>query len=90
MQAIDSARQAGKTDQTIATLWQRGEIAELEIRDALDIPPVSLSQNAKTELIKELEHAEQRDRLEQQHTIPVMIARLGFISEAARQNGFRP
>jgi hypothetical protein len=69
-QVIDSRGQAAKADQSIAALRGGGEVSQAEIRDALDVPPTSLSQDAKIELVKELEQAKQRDELKAQTQDP--------------------
>jgi hypothetical protein len=69
-QVIDSRGQEAKADQTIAALKARIEVPPTEIRDAMDVPPTSLSQDSRTELIKELEEAERRDNLQAQTQDP--------------------
>jgi hypothetical protein len=69
-QMIDSTGQAAKADLSIAALKAGVEVPPPEIQDALDVPPTSLSQDTKTELIRELEEAEQRDNLRAQALDP--------------------
>jgi hypothetical protein len=69
-QVIDSRGQEAKADESIAALTAGAEVPPSEIRDALDVPPTSLSQGTKTELIKELEEAELRDKLQGQTQDP--------------------
>jgi primosomal protein N' len=69
-QVIDSRGQAAKADQSIAALRAGAEVSQPELRDALDVPPSSLSPDAKIELIRELEEAKQRDQVEAQTQDP--------------------
>lgn len=66
VQALDSVRQAGKVNDAIAALRQGSEVSPAQIQDALNVPPSYLSRDARTEMIKELEHAAQRDELGEQ------------------------
>jgi hypothetical protein len=69
-QVIDSRGQEAKADDSIAAVRAGVEVPAPELRDALDVPPTSLSQDTKTELIKELEEAEQRDNQKAQTEDP--------------------
>ena len=67
IQAADSVYQAHKAQRVIGRL-KRGEAAcQLEIDDALDVPPESIPADARSEFIRELMTAEKRDELGETH-----------------------
>jgi guanyl-specific ribonuclease Sa len=61
IQAIDSVYQAQKAQRVIEQLKRGEPVAQPEIDDALDVPPESISPDARSELIRELTTAENRD-----------------------------
>jgi hypothetical protein len=65
-QILDSIHQAKKAQRVIQLLQQGEEVSQPEIDDALDVPSGPLSAEARTELIKELKTAEERDKLGEQ------------------------
>ena len=62
-QAADSIYEAEKAQIVIGQLKRGEEVPRSEIDDALNVPPESISADAKLELIKELKIAEGRDEL---------------------------
>jgi len=66
VQTVDSVYQAQKAQRVIARLKSGEEVSQSEIDDALDVPPESISAEARDELIKELTTAEKRDELGEQ------------------------
>ena len=68
--AADSIGQANKAEGVIARLRRGEQVSQSEIDDALDVPPKSLSADARVELIKELQEAERRDELGEQYHDP--------------------
>jgi len=66
VQADDSIYQATKAQGVIEQLQQGVEVPQSEVNDALDVPPESLSEDARAEIIKELNTAEKCDELGEQ------------------------
>jgi hypothetical protein len=65
-QAADSVYQAQKAQSVVGNLQRGEEVSQPEIDDALDVPPQSISRDARSELIRELTTAEKRDELGEQ------------------------
>jgi hypothetical protein len=65
-QASDSTYQAYKAQKVIDQLQQGQEVPQPIIDDALDVPPESISGDARMEMIKELKAAEKCDELGEQ------------------------
>ena len=65
-QAGDSIYQAYKAQKVIELLQQGQEVPQPIIDDALDVPPESISGDARMEMIKELKAAEKCDELGEQ------------------------
>jgi hypothetical protein len=63
VQADNSIYQAAKAQRVIEQLQQGKEVPQLEIDDALDVPPESLSRGSREELIEELLVAQKCDEL---------------------------
>ena len=70
VQADDSIHQASQAQRIIMRLRQGQTVTQSEIDDALDVPPESVTPEARTELIKELSLAESRDELGEQNYDP--------------------
>jgi len=70
VQADDSIYQASQAQRVIIRLQQGQTVTQSEIEDALDVPPESVTPEARTELIKELSIAENRDELGEQNHDP--------------------
>jgi hypothetical protein len=66
VQADDSIYQARRAQEVIEQLQQGEQVPQLEIEDALDVPPEALSQGSREEMIKELLTAEKCDALGEQ------------------------
>jgi hypothetical protein len=65
-QAVDSIYQAQKAQIVIGQLKRGEEVPQPEIDAALNVPPESISADAKLELTRELKTAEDRDELGEQ------------------------
>lgn len=65
-QAVNSLYQAQKARTVIGQLKRGEEVPQPQIDDALDVPPESISPDARSELIRELMTAEIRDELGEQ------------------------
>ena len=70
VQSDDSIYQASQAQRVIIRLQQGQTVTQSEIEDALDVPPESVTPEARTELIKELSIAENRDELGEQNHDP--------------------
>jgi len=66
VQAIDSIYQARKAHWVIQRLRRGEALSQVQIDDALALPPQSLSMEARIEMIKELKAAEAQDELGEQ------------------------
>lgn len=66
IQRLDSVYQAQKAKRVIGQLERNEQVSQPEIDDALDVPPESISADARGELIRELTTAERRDELGEQ------------------------
>jgi hypothetical protein len=63
VQSDDSIYQATKAQKAIEQLQQGEQVPQLEIEDALDVPPESLSRESREEMIKELRLSEKHDEI---------------------------
>lgn len=65
-QAAESVYQARRAQSVVERLHRGEELPQSEIDNALDVPPQSISRDARSELIRELMTAEKRDELGEQ------------------------